>query len=449
MSPGIALALLGATLVDGSGGPPVPDAVLLVEEGRITCAGTAADCPLPDEVEVLRLDGSWIIPGLIDTHVHFSQTGWADGRPDALDLRAEHPYPAAVTRIRSNPEPVWRSYLCSGITTVFDVGGFPWTLDLRERALQSPMAPRISAAGPLLSTRDHWLNLPAERQFLAMTDRDVVRVATDYLLVSGVDAVKVWYLRVADSAEAERQREYLELVGRWSRGAGVPLIVHATHLEGAREAIRAGARLLVHSVEDREVDEEFLALARRQGVFYNPTLSVHEGYQELRERRFDEERTDVRCVDPLTLELARSTRELPGGLTEAAAERSRASGAARDGRTAANLRAVHAAGIPVVVGTDAGNPLTLHGPSIFREMEAMQEAGLTPAEVLLAATRNGARLLGLEAVTGTLEAGKAADLVVLGADPLADIANVREIRWVMREGRLFSREELAFGALPR
>jgi len=444
MSPGIALVLLGATLIDGTGGPPISNAVVVVQDGSIVCAGAVGACAIPSDAEEVQLDGHWIIPGLIDTHVHFSQTGWADGRPDALDLRADHPYSSAVNRIRLNPEPVFQSYLCSGVTTVFDVGGFPWTFDLRERAQAHPRAPRISSAGPLLSTRDHWLNLPAERQFLHMRDRDAVREGADYLTVAGTDAIKIWYLRSGDPSAAAQQREHLELAGSWARQAGIPLIVHATGLEGAREAVQAGAHLLVHSVEDREVDDDFVRLAARSGVFYNPTLSVYEGYQELRERRFDEDRTDIRCVDPQTLALIRSTRDLPGGLSPEAAERSRSNAAARDRRTASNLRAMHAGGVPVVVGTDAGNPLTLHGPAIFREMEAMQEAGLTPMQVLVAATLNGARVLGLEALTGTIEAGKAADLVVLGSDPLADITNVRQIRWVMREGTLMSRDELQF-----
>jgi imidazolonepropionase-like amidohydrolase len=109
----------------------------------------------------------------------------------------------------------------------------------------------------------------------------------------------------------------------------------------------------------------------------------------------------------------------------------------------ANLTRVHDAGIPVVLGTDAGNPLTLHGASVFMELEAMQAAGLSPLEVLVAATRNGARAMGLEQ-TGTVTAGSVADLVVLDADPLADIANVRRIALVVRRGKLHPRAELEF-----
>jgi imidazolonepropionase-like amidohydrolase len=110
---------------------------------------------------------------------------------------------------------------------------------------------------------------------------------------------------------------------------------------------------------------------------------------------------------------------------------------------AANLKRVHAAGIPIAMGTDAGNPLTLHGPSVFAEMEAMQAAGMTAHDVLVASTRGGARAMGRDASIGTLEKGKEADLLVLGADPTSDIANMRQLRWVVRAGVLRSAGELS------
>ncbi len=442
-------ALVGGTLIDGTGRDPIPDAVVVLRDGEVACAGDRERCPLSDDTEPVDASGHWIIPGLVDAHVHFSQSGWADGRPDALDLRTDHPYPRTIARLRDAPEPFFQAYLCAGVTSVFDVGGFPWSWKLRERAWTDPAAPRVRAAGPLLSTRDHWLNLPGERQFLYMADRDAVRQGADYLLASGTDAVKIWYLRGGDEAEVHRQREYLTLAGRWSREAGVPLIVHATHLDGAKDAIRAGASLLVHSVEDQVVDDEFLRMARRSGTVYTPTLTVYEGYDELRLRQFDEDRTQVECVDPHTLELARSTRALPGGPGEDGRDALQRRATERAELLAENLRRVHAAGIPVAVGTDAGNPLTLHGPAIYREMEAMQEAGLEPMEVLVAATRGGARAMGVAEIAGTVEPAKAGDLVVLQRDPLEDVANVRSVRLVVRGGEIFTRDELTFGHEPR
>src|SRR4029078_2230541 len=115
---------------------------------------------------------AFVTPGLVDAHVHFSQTGWADGRPDGLDVRATHPYEKVEGELRSHPERFFRSYLCSGVTAVFDVGGYAWTLGLPPRAEPDAFAPHVRAAGPLLSTADHWLNLPAERQFIFLKDEE-------------------------------------------------------------------------------------------------------------------------------------------------------------------------------------------------------------------------------------------------------------------------------------
>jgi len=108
----------------------------------------------------------------------------------------------------------------------------------------------------------------------------------------------------------------------------------------------------------------------------------------------------------------------------------------------ANLRRLLREGIPIAMGTDAGNPGTVHGPSVYRELEAMQAAGMPPAAVLAAATRNGAIAMGIDRDAGTLEPGKRADLIVLDADPTADAASFRQVRMVMRNGRLYERGEL-------
>src|SRR2546428_8819290 len=143
-------AVVGATLVDGTAAAAVPNAVVVLREGRIACAGPRATCPVPADADTVSATGKWIIPGLIDTHVHFSQTGWVDGRPDALDLRDRYPDKLAEAELLARTETFVRSYLCSGVTSVFDVGGYPWTLELQERTSRSTTAPRVRAAGSLL-----------------------------------------------------------------------------------------------------------------------------------------------------------------------------------------------------------------------------------------------------------------------------------------------------------
>jgi len=148
------------------------------------------------------------------------------------------------------------------------------------------------------------------------------------------------------------------------------------------------------------------------------------------------------CVDAATRALLRETSRID---TTAIAEkvRSRQAWVEEHRRImAANLKAVFDAGLPVAMGTDAGNPGTLHGPSVYAEMEAMQAAGLPAMEVLVASTRGGSRALFREKEIGTVEAGKLADLVVLRADPTADIANARKIRAVVHGGVTRTLDEL-------
>jgi imidazolonepropionase-like amidohydrolase len=438
-------ALVGATLIDGTGAAPVADAVVVVRDDRIACAGSAAECAVPADATRVDLTGRWIVPGLIDAHVHYSQTGWADGRPDALDVRDRYPYRETVAWLQSNPDVLGRSYLCSGVTATFDVGGYPWTWDLRSRADASTTMPHVEAAGPLLSTRDHWLNLPAERQFVHMADDSTVRAGADYLVARATSAIKVWFL-VGAAADTAALRHHMEITAAIAREADIPLIVHATTLWAAKVAVANGAHLLVHSVDDQPVDDEFLELARRAGTIYNPTLTVRHGYVQLATRAFDRASYGhgLACVDPVTLAKAELTDRLPGGLSGDALDTYRARIAAGAAVMADNLRRVHAAGIPIAMGTDAGNPLTLHGPAVHAEMEAMVAAGLTPMEVLVASTRHAARAMRREAEIGTLRSGKRADLVVLSADPMADIRNARHIEVVMRNGRSHQRADLEY-----
>lgn len=441
-------ALVGATLVDGTGAAPVRDAVVFVREGKIECAGTRAACPVPAGVAVTDLRGAWITPGLIDAHVHFSQTGWADGRPDSLDVRERHPYEEVEAGLKLHPERFGRSYLCSGVTAVFDVGGYPWTLRLPAWAEPLSDVPRIAAAGPLLSTLDFWLNLPGERQFIYLADEAAARSGLGYLASHGSNAVKVWYI-VTPQRGVEAAAPAVRAAGEEARKHNLPLIVHATGLAEAKEALRAGAKLLVHSVDDRPVDDELLDLARKSGAIYCPTLTVVRGYLRMYEGNVRRQAPGVddpnRCVDPQTLKRVAETAEVPPD-PEVTAEMLTAMGTRTAGReriAADNLKRIAAAGIPVAMGTDAGNPLTLHGPSVYAELEAMQAAGLTPMQVLVSATRGGAQAMGREKEIGTVEKDKQADLLVLGADPTANASAFRQVRYVVRGGVMRSIAELS------
>jgi len=429
-------AITGATLLDGTGAAPVADAVVLVRDGRISCAGPRKSCPIPSGAARTDSRGAWLIPGLIDAHVHFSQTGWFDGRPDAADLRDKYPYAQVEANLEAHPERFFRSYLCTGITSVFDVGGYPWTWAMRDRFANDPHAPRIAAAGPLLSTIDFWLNLPAERQFVYMANDSVVRDAVRAHAAFKTDAIKIWYIMPPEPPDTARVQKLVRATVEEAHRLGLRVIVHATGLWEAKDAVRAGADVLVHSVSDKPVDDEFLELAGSRNVAYITTITVLEGYLAAGQGIVDGRLYPLDCVDSATRALVASGPVHPSrGRGEWWNDTARIRRMENEAATSeANAKRVWDAGITLAAGTDAGNPGTLHGPSYYRELMLLAESGLSPMEVLEAATRNAARAMGRATEVGTIEQGKAADLVALDADPLADVKNYQRVRWVMRGG---------------
>ncbi|MBV9496432.1 MAG: amidohydrolase family protein [Acidobacteria bacterium] len=429
-------AIVGATLIDGRGGAPVPNATIVLRDGKIECAGT---CAVPEGIDVLEAKGLFVTPGLIDAHVHFSQTGWVDGRPDTLDVRDRHPYEQVSAELERNPQRYAHSYLCSGVTSVFDVGGYSWTLRIADRFANDTSTPHVAAAGPLLSTLDHWLNLPAARQFLHLKDAESGRSGVRYLASAGAKAVKVWYIVHNPDLPVDASFDAVAAAGDEARKVGLPLIVHATGLAEAKAALRAGTTYLVHSVWDVPVDQEFIDLLKKNGAILSPTLTVLRGrakmFRALADRKPPAVDDPLHCVDAATMARVNETATLDPKLVtaERAAETERIVGI-REQTMFANLKKLVDAGIPIATGTDAGNPLTLHGPAIFTEMDAMQAAGMTPMQVIVASTSTAARVMGLATQTGTIEKGKEADLVLLGGDPSADVANFRKIRYVVRAG---------------
>lgn len=432
-------ALVGATIIDGTGAPPIEDGVLVIAGDTIACVGTREGCPVPEGAATRELEGRFVTPGLIDAHVHLSQTGWLDGRPDGIDMSARYRYADVVRALESNPGRFFDSYLCAGVTGVFDVGGFRWTIELAD----APVAPHLRAAGPLVSHAGRQaLSTEAHgSQFIMLTSPEAGREGVRELASLGADAVKVWYLEPA----AERWEEIearVRAVADEARAAGLPLLVHATELRTATVAVDAGAFMLVHSVEDLPVDDEFVALMKERGTIYAPTLLVGRNWGRAVEAaatgRVPEWGDPLGCVDPWTEEKLRAAPSLEplvpdDRFTPESFEARRERSAATAEVMAANLWRLHAEGVPIVVATDAGNPLTLHGASIHPELEAMEAAGIPPADLVVMATRNGARALRRPDL-GTLERGKRADILILARDPLETAAAFRSLEEVIHGG---------------
>jgi imidazolonepropionase-like amidohydrolase len=225
-----------------------------------------------------------------------------------------------------------------------------------------------------------------------------------------------------------------------TRKVGLRLLVHATELHSAKDAVEAGAAVLVHDVFSDTVDAEFLTAVKRAGIIVIPTLTVLDGYTDVFLGRSPAKRYPLECVDPATRRKLETI--LPDSLRAKGAAFWGGPGAALRSTAASNLRRMYEAGIPIATGTDAGNPGTAHGPGVYAEMEAMQQAGMPAKAVFASATIVAARAMALDKEVGSVEAGKRADLVVFDADPTTDIGNARRVHFVVHNGVLYSRQDL-------
>ena len=425
-------ALAGADVVDGTGGPAIRDAVVLLEGDRITAVGPRAAVAIPAGATVVDLAGRFLVPGLIDAHVHFFQSGGLFTRPDVIDLRATRSYADEIAWIRSRLPSTFARYLACGVTAVADVGGPMWNFEVRALAEQADLAPRVAVAGPLVSTWQPPQLACDDPPILEVRDAEEARALVRRELEREPDLVKIWFIHRRGD-DLARQSGLVRAAIEESHAAAVRVAVHATQLEVARAAVTAGADVLVHSVDDRPVDDAFVQLLLDRDVVYTTTLVVHEGYQEILGQAIDLTEIERRCGDPEVIATWAELSRLPEG-------RAGGRGAPRPRPPTnpvmlQNLKRLADAGVAIAAGTDAGNIGTLHGPSIHRELELMRDAGLAPAQIVHAAAWGGARVMGREADLGTIEPGKLADLLVLSADPLEDVAHLRRIELVVKGGR--------------
>ena len=295
-----------------------------------------------------------------------------------------------------------------------------------------------------------WWPNEADR-FLKMKDEKQVLEGVAQIAELGSSALKILYPAPPEE-DRETADEMLKVAGKAARDAGLPMLVHATELRHAKTALRAGASMLVHSVWDERVDKEFLQLLTKNDVWYAPTMVVNFNWMKSSATILSGVPAEIddpnHCVDESMLEWfgqAEAVRDEIGVENLPSLQRG-IQGAFNSGKRWAyselNLRAVRDAGGRIVVGTDAGNSLTVHGPSIHWEMEAMESAGLSPREIIHAATIEGANALGMSEQIGSLQEGKIADLLVLADDPRITVRNFRSLSHVMRAGVLKSQLDL-------
>ena len=433
-------ALVGPTVLNPADSTVLKDATVLVNGDRIAAVGPSSSVDVPSGATVHEMPGTYVMPGLIDGHVHFFQSGGLYTRPDALDLRAVRSYTEEIRRIKARLPDTFRRYLRSGITGVVDTGGPMWNLDVRARADTAAMAPTVAVAGPLISSVARPSLDGGDPPILPITTPEAAREEVRRQVEAGVDLIKIWYIVGGDPST---YRPVVAATIDEAHAADTRVAVHATQLATARAAVEVGADVLVHSVFDRPVDEAFVQLLRANDVLYVPTLMVRERYRQVFAQQIDLTTAEHRIGQKDVIGSLSDLHTLPDSLIPIGLRRRvrRAPSVASDTTALRNLKRVHDAGVAVAAGTDAGNIGTPHGPALFYELQLMKAAGLTPHEILATATAGGARLMGRDDL-GQLTSGMQADLVVLDENPFTDIAHVQSIRRVMNAGHLYAPEEL-------
>lgn len=403
---------VGARLINGGGETIIEDAVLIVRGGRVEAVGPAARVRPPAGARVINLAGKFVMPGLVSTHVHVS------------DVQGIGPR-AYTDENTARQLGVFARY---GVTTLFSLGGE------REPAFKA----RAAQDAPALARARIYL---AGDVVVGKTPEDARRMVAE-VAAGGPDIIKI---RVDDNlgTTAKMPPEVYRAVIEEAHRRGLRVAAHIFYLDDAKDLLRAGADLIAHSVRDREIDDEFIALMKKRDVPYCPTLT-----REL--STFVYESIPPFFSDPFFLREADP--EVIAQLREPGRQQAmRESKSARGYKAALevarrNLKKAADAGLLVVMGTDAG-PFPERFPGYFEhlEMEMMVESGMTPAQVLRAATGDAARAMKVEGV-GILTKGKWADFVVLDRNPLADIRHTRSISSVWIAGNQVEASGPARGA---
>ena len=401
------VAITGVTLIDGTGADPVPGASLVIEDGRVASAGRLDT--LPQDAEVIDASGMTLLPGLIDSHVHF-YSSWKSMQQRALTPPTLATFEAAQNALAT---------LDAGFTAVREASGSPAGFKLAvERGLIPGPRMRI-AVGALSQTGGHGDGaLPSGVRFwrhwgpewveticdgpdeVRKTVRAVLRVGADFIKLHSTGGV----LSPSDEPGSPQfTEEEIAVMVYEARMVGKTCMAHAQATAGIKNAVRAGVESIEHGFY---LDDEAVAMMKERGAFLVPTIHAPRSIV-MREEATPE------SVLPQSLRKAYE-------VIDANAE---------------SFRAAHEAGVRIAMGTDAG--VGVHGTNAW-ELELMTQHGMSPLEAIVATTKTASECIHMADEIGTLEAGKLADLIVVDGDPLEDITLLQDqerLRLILQGGR--------------
>ena len=422
--------IVGATLIDLTSATPVPNTLIVLNGSRIASVGrvppnAGSTGGGPAGAEVLDARGKFVIPGLADMHNHLGVGGMS------LGSQREN-YLGNLGRV-----------LAVGVTTVFAPGVSENEFANLKAAAAADGSPysRFFGTGPAITVPGGSLG----EQGPAPRTVDEARAIVQKLKAANVDAIKIHRDDLAWASKRTIQPmalDVMQAVIDEAHRLGLRAYVHAPQLVRAKEALRAGIDGLMHGIIDEPIDQDFIALMKKNSAVYVPTLGMFE---------------DVADVGPFARRLAPYWDQIgfqPPGIYQvftspqgAQLFQSLLSNTAFTKEHLPMLRAnmvrAFSAGIPIVMGSDTGFFGVLLGVATQLELELMVEGGLKPADVIRAATINAARMIGREKEFGTIEAGKFADLLILDANPLDNIKAIRQIHRVVKGGVVYDPARLA------
>jgi imidazolonepropionase-like amidohydrolase/ABC-type multidrug transport system permease subunit len=434
-----ALLIRGGRIVVGDG-RIIESGAVLVRNGTIE---DVYDGPGPDpaavKAEPVEAAGQTVLPGLIDVHVHLSAPG---GRyADVKDYASADTVPRELAQ-----------YLYAGVTTVKSVGDpLDLSIEVRDRIARGEiLGAELFVSGPMFTAAgghgtEYTQSLPAplrtvlESQ-IARTPKTVeeARRQVRELKAARVDGLKA----ILEAGVSGRLFERMDLailraIAEEARAQQLPLVVHTGTSQDVADALDAGASGIEHGPRDR-ISDGLLKRLKETGVTYDPTLSVWEGLSDLAahretllERSLVQQAVDAKLLTPTRA----MVRERQPGASDAML-----SGLLR--LESENLKRAYEAGVTLVTGSDAGNPLVFHGPTVHRELQLWVAAGIPPASALQAATGNAARLLRADSRLGLVARGRDANLLIVDGNPLVDISATERISLVVFKGERIRRSSL-------
>jgi imidazolonepropionase-like amidohydrolase len=412
--------LRGFTLIDGTGRPAAANSAIIIDNGRIRWVGPVADLKIPAGAETINLAGKFVMPGIINLHGHLGNTVGLEQDPNLYT--------------RESVENDLKTYASYGVTTMLSLGlDKDLIFDLRDqqRAGRPSMA-RVYTAGLGLVYKGGFgggISLPGVPSPMIGGVEDVEPAVAEQARKK-VDVLKFW---TDDNFGAVKRMPYdlCKAIIESGHKHGLPVVAHVFYLEDAKHLADYGVDALAHSIRDKAVDSALINSMKGHGTWLSSATLSREFalYSYSKTLPFASDPFFTRSVPPNLVKIIAS----PEYRKKAAADPHMNQYPQVTAIAKKNLKALADAGVRYGMGTDTGVPGRFQGYFEHVELELMVEAGLTPMQVIVAATKSGAEFLKAKDL-GTLEPSKWADLIVLSANPLIDIKNARTIESVYIAG---------------